>query len=116
MANWGGSFRSSYTQLWKVRSLLGRRPWFACTATLDDITFKIVQELAGFRDNVNLVRTSINRPDLSIIREYVKRGSKKSFKSLYFVIDHAYKEAPEGDLSSALIGRVSSWISAISAY
>ena len=42
VANWGGSFRSSYTQLWKVRSLLGRRPWFACTATLDDITFKIV--------------------------------------------------------------------------
>jgi hypothetical protein len=73
-----------------VRSLLGRRPWFACTATLNNITFKIVQELAGFRNNINIVRTSINRPDLSIIREYVKRGNKKSFKGLYFVIDRAY--------------------------
>ena len=90
VANWGGSFRSSYTQLWKVRSLLGRRPWFACTATLDDTTFKIVKELAGFRNNINIVRTSINRPDLLIIREYIKRGSKKSFKSLYFIIDRAY--------------------------
>ena len=62
------------------------------------------------------MRTLINRPDLLIIREYVKQGSKKSFKSLYFIIDHVYKEALEGDLSSALIRRVSSWISAISTY
>ena len=115
VANWGGSFRSSYTQLWKVRSLLGRRPWFACTATLDDTTFKIVQELAGFRNNINIVRTSIDRPDLSIIREYVKRGNKKSFKSLYFVIDRAYKEAPVRNLLSASIGQLSSRISATSA-
>ena len=42
IANQGGSFRSSYIQLWKVRSLLGRKPQFTYTATLNNITFKIV--------------------------------------------------------------------------
>ena len=42
IANQGGLFRSSYIQLQKVRSLLGRRPQFAYTATLNDITFKII--------------------------------------------------------------------------
>ena len=48
IANQGGLFRSSYIQLQKVRSLLGRRPWFAYTATLNNIIFKIIKELAGF--------------------------------------------------------------------
>ena len=42
IANWGGLFRSSYIQLQKVRLLLGRRPQFACTATLNNIIFKII--------------------------------------------------------------------------
>ena len=48
MANQGGLFRSSYIQLQKVRSLLGQRPQFAYTVTLNNITFKIVKELVGF--------------------------------------------------------------------
>ena len=42
IANQGGLFRSSYIQLQKVRLLLGRRPWFAYTVTLNNITFKII--------------------------------------------------------------------------
>ena len=42
IANQGGLFQSSYIQLQKVQSLLGRRPWFAYTATLDNMTFKII--------------------------------------------------------------------------
>ena len=42
IANQEGLFQSSYIQLQKVRSLLGRRPQFAYTATLNDITFKII--------------------------------------------------------------------------
>jgi len=34
--------------------------------------FKIIKELAGFQNNINIVRILINRPDLLIIREYVK--------------------------------------------
>ena len=48
IANQGGLFRSLYIQLQKVRSLLGRRPQFTYTATLNNIIFKIIKELAGF--------------------------------------------------------------------
>ena len=42
IANQGGLFRNLYIQLQKVRSLLGRKPQFAYTTTLNNITFKIV--------------------------------------------------------------------------
>ena len=42
IANQGGSFQNSYIQLQKVRSLLGRKPQFTYTATLNNITFKII--------------------------------------------------------------------------
>ena len=48
IANQGDLFRSSYIQLQKVWLLLRRRPQFAYTATLNNITFKIIKELAGF--------------------------------------------------------------------
>ena len=48
IANQGGLFWSLYTQLQKVRSLLGRRPQFTYTITLNNITFKIIKELVSF--------------------------------------------------------------------
>ena len=48
IANQGGLFQSSYIQLQKVRSLLGWRPQFTYTTTLNNITFKVIKELAGF--------------------------------------------------------------------
>ena len=42
IANQGGLFRSSYTQLQKVRLLLGRKPQFTYTITLNNIIFKII--------------------------------------------------------------------------
>ena len=48
IANQEGLFQSSYIQLQKVRLLLGRRPQFTYTITLNNITFKIIKELAGF--------------------------------------------------------------------
>ena len=42
IANQGGLFQSSYIQLQKVRSLLGRKPWFAYTIILNNIIFKII--------------------------------------------------------------------------
>ena len=48
IANQGGLFQSLYIQLQKVRLLLGRRPQFTYTATLNDITFKIIKELVSF--------------------------------------------------------------------
>ena len=42
IANQGGLFRSSYIQLQKVWSLLGQKPQFTYTMTLNNITFKII--------------------------------------------------------------------------
>ena len=42
IANQGGLFQSLYIQLQKVRLLLGRRPQFTYTTTLNNIIFKIV--------------------------------------------------------------------------
>jgi len=35
----------------------------------------------------------INRPNLSIIRGYIKRKNKNNYKALFFVIKEAFKEA-----------------------
>ena len=48
IANQGDLFQSLYTQLQKVQSLLGRRPQFTYTITLNNIIFKIIKELVGF--------------------------------------------------------------------
>ena len=42
IANQGGLFQSLYIQLQKVRLLLGQRPWFTYTITLNNIIFKII--------------------------------------------------------------------------
>ena len=42
IVNQGGLFQSLYIQLQKVQSLLGRKPQFAYTITLNNIIFKIV--------------------------------------------------------------------------
>ena len=42
IANQGGLFQSLYIQLQKVQLLLGRKPWFTYTITLNNIIFKIV--------------------------------------------------------------------------
>ena len=42
IANQGGLFQNSYIQLQKVRLLLGQKPQFTYTATLNNIIFKII--------------------------------------------------------------------------
>ena len=118
VANWGKSFRPHYAQLFKVRSLLGPTvPWFACTATLDKETYAKVMKLAGFHwSSTDLERTDIDRPDLSIIRGYIKRRDKNNYKALFFVIKEAFKEAVvEEDHTSATLGQISAGSSEISA-
>jgi hypothetical protein len=58
----------------------------------------------------------INRPDLSIIRGYIKRRDKNNYKALFFIIKEVFKEAVvEEDYISATLGRISAGSSKISA-
>ena len=46
----------------------------------------------------------INRPNLSIIRGYIKRRDKNNYKALFFIIKEAFKEAVvEEDYISATL-------------
>src|SRR4051812_5321094 len=63
--HWGDAFRPQYAQVGKLRIILGPHiPWFACSATLDPHTLKVLMERGGFKPNTVIHRTSIDRPEL----------------------------------------------------
>ena len=69
-------------------------PWFTYTATLNKKTYIKVIKLIGFHwSTTDLKQININRPDLSIIKNYIKRRDKNNYKVLFFVIKEAFKEA-----------------------
>jgi len=67
--------------------------WFIYTATFNKETYAKVMKLVGFYwSTTDLKQTDINRPDLSIIKGYIKRRDKNNYKALFFVIKEAFKE------------------------
>ena len=75
----GETFRIAYVQLFKVHSVLVDKPWFACTATLNSFTFQTVCKLAGFKPNIQVIKTPIDRLELKIIRRVMTVPEKKDF-------------------------------------
>jgi hypothetical protein len=69
--------------------------WFGCTATLDAIAEQLVLKNAGFRSigtnsyQTEVVRTSIDRLDLSISVCPIPRKQLTSYDPLYFLLDEA---------------------------
>ncbi|EED11860.1 hypothetical protein TSTA_110400 [Talaromyces stipitatus ATCC 10500] len=50
--HWGDGFRPEYAQIGRLRIILGPRvPWFACSATLDHHTLKVLMERGNFKMN-----------------------------------------------------------------
>lgn len=67
VSHWGRDFRPAYARLNIIRSMLGiSTPWFACSATLDQHTLDSVIKNIGFEYNIRILRTSIDRPELTI--------------------------------------------------
>jgi superfamily II DNA or RNA helicase len=89
VVDWGLTFRESYTHLKYLRNVLGHKPWFGCTATLDMKSFESLCYSSGFSKNVRIMRTTINRPEIAIIRKELPQNTKSSFRSLYFLFDEA---------------------------
>jgi superfamily II DNA helicase RecQ len=88
VSQWGRNFRTDYARLSQLRSLLGRSlPWFACSATLDDTTLKSLIERASFPKDVDIMRTSIDRPELLIKLGWIPRKSRSSASALRFLFD-----------------------------
>ena len=62
---WGSEVRPAYAQLSALRSRLPSNiPWFACSATLDAATLKEVKRSVSFNGNMQLIRTSVDRPEI----------------------------------------------------
>jgi superfamily II DNA helicase RecQ len=86
--HWGDNFRQMYTKIKLLRQWLGGRvPWYACSATLALGCLEKVKERLGFNNStLQLIRTSIDRPEIDLIVETMPRGTKGSFDSLFFTV------------------------------
>jgi superfamily II DNA helicase RecQ len=90
---WGSEFRPAYAQLSALRSRLPSNiPWFACSATLDAATLKEVKRSVSFNENMRLIRTSVDRPEVCYIVQKIEPRKVKSFEALYFVLDNSVDE------------------------
>ncbi|KAK4233757.1 P-loop containing nucleoside triphosphate hydrolase protein [Achaetomium macrosporum] len=84
-------FREDYTYLHTLRVLLPRRiPWFGCTATLDRDNQNYILEKAGFEPSkLKIIRTSVDRPEISIVVQPLLRGALRDHRRLHFLLEGA---------------------------
>lgn len=89
-------FMPQSTMLYQLRQILREDViWFGCSDTLDAETEALVLNKAGFRSvgeqfyQTMVIRTSINRADLSLSVMPIPRGTKSTFESLFFLLDEA---------------------------
>src|SRR4051794_22485846 len=86
-------FREEYSKLGELRSRLGHNvAWFGCTATFDAETRKKAISSVRFNKAVDIIRTSVDRPDIRLIITPMQRKSVKSFAGLFFTIRNAIDE------------------------
>ncbi|OXV05210.1 hypothetical protein Egran_07022, partial [Elaphomyces granulatus] len=96
---WGEKWREHYSRIEVLRHRIDKRvPWFATSATLDTATLKAVRESAGFQKNVKVIKTPIDRPDISLSIRRIQH-TLKSFHDLKFLIDDAVTSSGEVDTS-----------------
>lgn len=67
-----------------------RLRWFGCTATLDRVNQDFILKHAGFDlDNLAVVRTSVDRPEISLVIQPLMRGYMKDYRRLHFLLEAA---------------------------
>ena len=90
-------FRIDYTYIFTLRALLPRRvPWFGCTATLDKQNQSYILEHAGFDlANLKIIRTSVDRPEISLIVQPLLRGALRDHRRLIFLLDTGTSITPQ---------------------
>ena len=89
-------FRAEFTMLGQLRTILHQDVfWFGCSATLDNAGEELVLDSAGFRCvgprpyQTEVIRTSINRDDISIVVVPIPRGKVQSYDRLQFLLDES---------------------------
>ena len=93
---WGREFRKQYGRLSSLRRKLGTGiPWFGTTATLPDATLEAVKKSVAFKEDVRVIRTSVDRPEISLIIQPIEKNKAKTFEGLYFVLDKVINDSSE---------------------
>ena len=95
---WGREFRKQYGRLSSLRRKLGTGiPWFGTTATLPDATLEAVKKSVAFKEDVRVIRTSVDRPEISLIIQPIEKNKVKTFEGLYFVLNKVINSSETGD-------------------
>ena len=87
---WGRAFRKEYAKLKRLRcSLPARVPWFACSATLDELTLAEARLASGFRRHTFTMRTEIDRPEIFLRVAEIPPNTLASFAALNHIVEPA---------------------------
>jgi superfamily II DNA helicase RecQ len=96
VSQWGRGFRKDYARLGQLRGLFGdHAPWFACSATLDDKTLEELKRGANFENNITIIRTSIDRPELVWRVGFIPKGTRAQGSALRFLFDEGRRPIPK---------------------
>lgn len=94
------TFRPAFTMLGQLRTILHQDiVWFGCTATLDALAEDRVLKTAGFRrignrrNETTVIRTSVDRPDISISLVQIPRFKLTAWDTLYFLLRDAVNDS-----------------------
>ncbi|KZZ93583.1 ATP-dependent DNA helicase [Ascosphaera apis ARSEF 7405] len=89
-------FRTDYVLLQELRRIVPHQTvWFGCTATLTAETEKEIKNKAGFRAEfeatrgLDVIKTSVNRPEISISIVKIKRNKLSDFSPILFILNDA---------------------------
>ena len=86
--NWK-HFRKEYALLYKIRSILESVPFVGLTATCDEQTLVEIKEIIRFRLDTAIIRTEVDRPEITITIKKIAQGKFSTFESLNFILDQA---------------------------
>jgi superfamily II DNA helicase RecQ len=105
-------FRSEYVMIHELRrSLLSETVFFGCSATLDAKAENAVKEFGGFQEEgtgvgqLEIIRTSVDRPDISICVFPILKRKMSSYEQLYFLLNQAVLPSPATSLQNPDGGR-----------
>ena len=96
------TFRPAFTMLAQLRTML--HPdivWFGCSATLDYVGERKVLDNAGFRrvgggmHQTAVIRTSVDRPDISLSLVALPRGKVTKWGAFFFLLKNAIDSSAE---------------------
>jgi len=100
-------FRSEYVMIHELRrSLLSETVFFGCSATLDAKAENAVKEFGGFQEEgtdvgqLEIIRTSVDRPDIFICVFPILKGKMSSYEQLYFLLNQAVLSSPATSLQN----------------